>query len=86
MNFLIGKKLNMTQHFTETGEVIPVTVLKVPPMTITQVKEAGGKDKYSAVQVGVSSAVGGSRKLNKPLSGHVKKSGVQSVCVFTRWT
>jgi large subunit ribosomal protein L3 len=73
MNFIVGKKLNMSQHFTESGEVIPVTVLKVPPMTITQVKTVD-KDSYTAVQVGISSAVGGSRKANKPLSGHLKKS------------
>jgi large subunit ribosomal protein L3 len=75
MNFIIGKKLNMTQHFLESGEVIPVTILKVPPMTVTQVKEASGKDKYSAIQVGVGKAVAGSKKLNKPKQGHLKKVG-----------
>lgn len=67
----------MSQHFLDSGEVIPVTVLKVPPMTITQVKSVAGKDKYAAVQVGVSSTVGGSRNMNKPMTGHVKKSGVK---------
>ncbi len=68
----------MTQHFMESGEVIPVTVLKVPAMTITQVKNSDGKDKYSAVQVAVSKAVGGTKKVNKPLAGHLKgvKSGM----------
>ncbi len=72
MNFIVGKKLNMTQYFLETGEVVPVTVLKVPAMTITQVKTADGKDKYTAVQVGISKAVGGSKNVNKPLAGHLK--------------
>jgi large subunit ribosomal protein L3 len=72
MNFIVGKKLNMSQYFLESGEVIPVTVLKVPAMTITQVKTADGKDKYSAIQVGVVKSVGGSKRVNKPLAGHLK--------------
>lgn len=52
MNFLIGKKLNMSQYFTENGEVIPVTVVHGQPMVVTQIKSTEGKDKYSAVQVG----------------------------------
>jgi large subunit ribosomal protein L3 len=35
------------------------------------------KDKYTAVQVGISSTVGGSRKANKPLAGHLKKSAAK---------
>jgi large subunit ribosomal protein L3 len=72
MNFIVGKKLNMTQHFMESGEVIPVTVLKVPAMTVTQVKTVDGKDKYNAVQVGIVKSVGGSKRVNKPLAGHLK--------------
>ncbi len=72
MNFIVGKKLNMTQHFMESGEVIPVTMVKVPPMFVTQVKSKEGKDKYDAVQVGISKSVGGSSRKNKPLSGHLK--------------
>lgn len=75
MNFIIGKKLNMSQHFMDSGEVIPVTVLKVLPMTVTQVKSKEGKDKYAAVQVGVSAAIAGSRRINKPLAGHLKNTG-----------
>jgi large subunit ribosomal protein L3 len=77
MNFIVGKKLNMSQHFLDSGEVIPVTVLKVPPMTVTQVKTVDGKDKYAAVQVGISSGVAGKRSLNKPLTGHVKKANAK---------
>jgi large subunit ribosomal protein L3 len=78
MNFIVGKKLNMSQHFLDSGEVIPVTVLKVPPMTVTQVKTTDGKDKYAAVQVGVSASVSGKRKVNKPLAGHLKKANVKA--------
>jgi large subunit ribosomal protein L3 len=72
MNFIVGKKLNMSQHFMESGEVIPVTILKVTPMTVTQVKTAEGKDKYAAIQVGVKPSVAGGKKTNKALSGHLK--------------
>lgn len=72
MNFIVGKKLNMSTYFAETGEVIPVTVIKVSPMTVTQVKKADGSDKYNAVQVGVGKSIGGSKNLNKPQKGHIK--------------
>ena len=75
MNFIVGKKLNMSQVFLDTGEVIPVTMLKVLPMVVTLVKEAGGKDKYSAVQVGVSKSIAGSKKLTKASAGHLKGLG-----------
>ncbi|MBI5529941.1 MAG: 50S ribosomal protein L3 [Candidatus Doudnabacteria bacterium] len=76
MNFLIGKKLNMTQYFDEaTGEVIPVTVVKAGSMVVTQVKSAGGKDKYNAVQVGIDKK----KKVSKSLQGHLKDLGTFGV-------
>lgn len=75
MNFIVGKKLNMTQFFAENGEVIPVTVVSVPEMTITQVKTVDGKDKYNAVQVGITTGVSGSKRNNKPKTGHSKNLG-----------
>jgi large subunit ribosomal protein L3 len=69
MNFLVGHKINMTQYFDEaSGEVIPVTVIKAGSMVITQVKSAEGKDKYSAVQVGI----GKKKKAGKTIAGHLK--------------
>lgn len=65
----------MTQHFTETGEVIPVTVLKGAPMVVTQVKTAQGKDKYNSVQVGT----GKKKRVSKSLQGHLKDLGTFSV-------
>ena len=79
MNFIVGKKLNMTQYFAENGEVIPVTVLSVPEMVVTQIKTAEGKDQYNAVQLGVSSNVAGSKNTNKAKTGHSKKSGTDVV-------
>lgn len=65
--FAIAKKLNMTSHFLESGTVVPVTVLQVSPLVITQLKTAA-KDKYEAVQVGY----GSKKAANKPTSGHLK--------------
>lgn len=75
MKFIAGKKLNMTQYFAENGESIPVTVVKAPKLVVTQVKTAESKDGYNAVQVGISASVEGSRKSNKPKTGHVKNLG-----------
>lgn len=75
MNFLIGRKLNMTQHFAETGEVFPVTVIKADPMVVTQIKSREGKDGYGAVQVGI----GKKKKVSKSVSGHLKDLGTFSV-------
>ncbi len=74
----------MTQYFDEaTGEVIPVTVISAVPMTVTQVKEAAGKDKYSAVQVGIDkknpSTSLRARKQSKSLQGHLKGLGAFAV-------
>jgi large subunit ribosomal protein L3 len=75
MNFIVGKKLNMTQFFAENGEVFPVTVVSVPEMVVTQVKTADTKDKYNAIQVGISPKVGGSKRANKAKTGHSKDLG-----------
>ena len=66
----------MTQYFDEkSGETIPVTVVLGVPMTVTQVKSAEGKDKYSAVQVGI----GKTKKVSDSLKGHFKGLGAFSV-------
>ncbi|HSE56744.1 MAG TPA: 50S ribosomal protein L3 [Candidatus Paceibacterota bacterium] len=51
MKFIVGTKLNMTQLFDDNGTVIPVTIVKAGPVTVTNLKTAE-KDGYSAVQVG----------------------------------
>lgn len=62
MKFILGKKLNMTQVFTEDGVVHPVTVVSVGPVTVTQLKNKE-KDGYEAVQIGfVPRAKGESEK------------------------
>ncbi len=64
---LIGKKVGMTQIFTDKGEVMPVTVLELGPCFVTQVKTAE-RDGYTALQLGF----GESKHLTKPERGHLK--------------
>ena len=65
---LIGRKLGMTQVFDEDRRLLPVTVIKVAPGGITQVKTLE-RDGYEAVQVGFEEVK--ERKLNKPQLGHL---------------
>ena len=51
MKFILGTKENMAEYFSEDGAVIPVTILSVPPSTVTRVFEKS-KDGYNSVQVG----------------------------------
>lgn len=50
---LLGNKIGMTQIFDESGNIIPVTILKVGPCVVTQIKTEI-KDGYNAIQVGYS--------------------------------
>ena len=52
---LLGNKIGMTQIFDESGNIIPVTILKVGPCIVTQIKTEM-KDGYNAIQVGYSNA------------------------------
>jgi large subunit ribosomal protein L3 len=67
VNALLGRKIGMTQVFSEAGEAVPVTVLELGPNYITQIKTPE-RDGYSAVQLGYKET----RKLNKPERGHLK--------------
>lgn len=68
MKGLLGKKVGMTQIFTEQGEVIPVTVVEAGPVVVTQIK-TNEKDGYTAIQVGFEDAK--EKALNKPQKGHL---------------
>ena len=68
---ILGKKIGMTQIFTETGTLIPVTVIEVTPNVVLQ-KKTIETDGYVAVQLGYAD-----KKENlatKPELGHVKKA------------
>ena len=50
MKGILGKKVGMTQVFTKSGKLIPVTVVEVEPNVITQIKTVE-KDGYNAIQL-----------------------------------
>lgn len=67
---LLGEKLGMTQIFTADGTVVPVTVLKVGPCPVLQIRTLE-KDKYEAIQLGY-----GERRrslASRAVRGHVAK-------------
>ncbi|HEV7702103.1 MAG TPA: 50S ribosomal protein L3 [Candidatus Paceibacterota bacterium] len=51
MKFILGTKENMTEYFSEDGVVVPVTIVRAGPVTVTRVFSAD-KDGYNSVQVG----------------------------------
>nr|YP_009686445.1 ribosomal protein L3 [Halamphora coffeaeformis]QDR25192.1 ribosomal protein L3 [Halamphora coffeaeformis] len=71
---LLGNKIGMTQIFDESGNIIPVTILKVGPCVITQVKTVE-KDGYNAIQVGYGNV--SNKTLTQPELGHLQKSKIQ---------
>lgn len=71
---LLGNKIGMTQIFDEAGNIIPVTILKVGPCVITQIKTES-IDGYNAIQVGYSKV--SSKGLTQPELGHLQKSNLQ---------
>jgi len=68
---LLGKKIGMTQIYSEKGDLIPVTVILAGPCYVTQVKE-------QSIQVGFGSA----KKINKPMAGHLKELKVKHLKEF----
>jgi large subunit ribosomal protein L3 len=67
---IIGKKLGMTQVFTEAGKCIPVTAIEAGPCKITQVKSVA-EDGYVAAQIGF----GQTKRLSAAEKGHLKDFG-----------
>ncbi len=68
---ILGKKVGMTQVFTENGELVPVTVVEVGSNVVLQVKTVEN-DGYAAVQLGFDDQ----REVNanKPAKGHAAKA------------
>lgn len=71
---LIAQKLGMTRQFTETGDHVPVTVLKVDNCQVVGVRTAE-KDGYTAVQLGVGTAK--VKNVSQALRGHYAKAKVE---------
>ena len=70
---IMAKKIGMTQVFSETGNLIPVTVLEAGPCAVVQ-KKTVENDGYSAIQVGFIDEK--ENKVTKPEKGHFEKAGV----------
>lgn len=67
---IIGRKLGMTQTFSENAKAEAVTAIEAGPCTVIQVKTAT-KEGYNAVQLGFGEA----KRLKSPQRGHLKKLG-----------
>ncbi|MBL8763245.1 MAG: 50S ribosomal protein L3 [Phycisphaerae bacterium] len=69
---LLGTKIGMTRTFTSDGASVPVTVLRLGPCVVTQIRDSE-KDGYSAVQIGFGEVK--ARNSSIPLIGHDAKAG-----------
>lgn len=71
---ILGKKIGMTRVYSELGQATPVTVVEAGPCKVLQVKNEA-IDGYNAIQVGFSEKK--ASRVNKPATGHLKKSDSQ---------
>ena len=74
INAISGKKVGMTQVWTEDDRVVAVTVIQAEPNKVCQVKTTE-TDGYEAVQLGFGAIK--AKKVNKPMAGHFAKQGVE---------
>jgi len=72
---IIGKKVGMTQVFTDDGRVEPVTVIEAGPCYVTQIKTVE-TDGYNSVQVAFGDIK--TKNVNKSQAGAFKKAGVEA--------
>ncbi|MEA3305835.1 MAG: 50S ribosomal protein L3 [Candidatus Omnitrophota bacterium] len=68
---ILGKKIGMTQFYTEKGPLVPVTVIEAGPCTVIQVKRRE-KDKYTAIKLGFADRK--KNRTNKPDLGNFKRA------------
>lgn len=80
-NAILGKKIGMSQIFTETGVVIPVTVVEAGPCYVSQIKTEA-VDGYNAVQLAFIDAK--ESRLTKAEIGHFKKADISAKKIFKR--
>ena len=74
MKGILGTKIGMTQVFTESGKLIPVTVIKVQPNVVTQIKTVE-TDGYNAIQLGYETVK--PKNSNKAKMGHTAKANTE---------
>lgn len=70
---ILGNKIGMTQIVDESGNMVPVTILRAGPCKVTQIKTVE-TDGYNSVQLGYTQT--SSKILTKPQVGHLEKVGV----------
>ncbi|HEY8500773.1 MAG TPA: 50S ribosomal protein L3 [Clostridia bacterium] len=70
---MLGKKIGMTQIFTDDGDLIPVTVIQAGPMSVIQ-KKTEESDGYCGLKVGFEDIK--ESKANKPMKGQFEKAGI----------
>lgn len=68
---ILGRKIGMTQLFTENGELIPVTVIQAEPNVVLQ-KRTMENDGYEAIQIGFKDQK--ESRTNKAAKGHAEKA------------
>jgi len=73
---ILGRKLGMTQLFTDEGERVSVTVIEAGPCAVTAVRESE-RDGYRAVQLAFGETK--ERRLGRPRMGHLKRAGVAAM-------
>ena len=71
---ILGRKLGMTQVWSEDDRLLPVTVIQAGPCVISQIK-TDKIDGYTAVQIAFGEIK--ESKVNKPMKGHFDKAGVE---------
>ncbi|MDR3288216.1 MAG: 50S ribosomal protein L3 [Peptococcaceae bacterium] len=76
---ILGKKIGMTQVFTEDGRLIPVTVIESGPCYIVQ-KKTVAADGYNAIQLGFNEKP--VRLANNPEKGHFKKASLNPLRIL----
>lgn len=76
MKAILGRKIGMTQIFTDEGQAVPVTVIEAGPCVVVQTKTAE-TDGYEAIQVGFGEQK--EARLNQPQKGHFTKANVKPV-------
>jgi large subunit ribosomal protein L3 len=70
---ILGRKMGMTQIFDAQSRVVPVTVIKAGPCSVSGIR-TNEKDGYSAIQISLSESK--AKGLSKPELGHTEKAGV----------
>lgn len=73
MKYLVGRKVGMTQIFTEDGTLVPVSVIEIEPQVVVQ-KKTKETDGYEALQVGFGAAK--KHRMTKAMLGHFDKASV----------